>query len=66
MVNFANFDKETCNSVVSYHVHKVHAPMDGRTGRATAALLYPQRNTLRGDNKAKKKYVCLRSHAEKN
>ena len=50
MVNMsAKFDKETSNGV-----HKVHGRMDGRmhahTHKTTAALLYPHRNVLRGDN----------------
>ena len=34
-----------------YRVHKVLARTEGRTDGTTAALLYPHRNALRGDNK---------------
>ena len=34
-----------------YRVHKVHGRKDGRTDGITAALLYPHRNALLGDNK---------------
>ena len=40
----ANIDKEAHNSVVTRSTQ-------GRTHRTTAALLYPLRNALRGDNK---------------
>ena len=51
----AKFDKEICNGVRSlYRVHKVHArtepQTDGLMDGTTAALLYPHRNALRGDN----------------
>ena len=58
MVNMCTkFDKETSNGVQKcslYRIHKVHARTeprtDGLTDGTTAALLYPQRNALRGDN----------------
>ena len=48
MVNMsAKFDKETWNGVVSIVFTR---STDGRTHGTTAALLYPHRNALRGDN----------------
>ena len=45
-----------------YRVHKVHARTHGRTHRhthgTTAALLYPHRNALRGDNQGKVIKLC--------
>ena len=57
MVNMsAKFDKETWNSVVSIvFTRSTDGRTDGcthaRTHGTTAALLYPRRNALRGDNK---------------
>ena len=57
MVNMsAKFDKEICNGLVAIVFTR---STDGRTDRrthththgTTAALLYPHRNALRGDNK---------------
>ena len=48
MINMsAKFDKETRNGVVSIvFTRSTHGQTDG----TTAALLYPHRNALRGDN----------------
>ena len=57
MVNMsAKFDKETCNGIVSIVFTRstdgrTEPHTDGRTDGTTAALLYPHRNALRGDNK---------------
>ena len=57
MVNMsAKFDKEICNGVVSIvftrSTHGRTEPRtDGLTDGTTAALLYPHRNALHGDNK---------------
>ena len=57
MVNMsAKFDKEICNGVVSIvFTRSTHGRNHGRkdwlTDGTTAALLYPHRNALRGDNK---------------
>ena len=50
MVNMsAKFEKEICNGLVSIvFTRSSHGQTDG----TTAALLYPHRNALRGDNKA--------------
>ena len=53
MVNMsAKFDKEICNSVVSIvFTRSTHGQNHRLTDGTTAALLYPHRNALRGDNK---------------
>ena len=53
MVNMsAKFDKETWNGVVSIvFTRSTDGRTDRRTHGTTAALLYPHRNALRGDNK---------------
>ena len=57
MVNIsAKFDKEICNGLVSIvFTRSSDGRKDGtthaRTDGTTAALLYPHRNALRGDNK---------------
>ena len=57
MVNIsAKFDKETCNGSVSIVFTR---SMPGRTHGTTAALLYPHRNALRGDNKRCQKTTTL-------
>ena len=56
MINMSTkFDKETRNGVVSIvftrSMHgRNHGRTDGLTDGTTAALLYPHRNALRGDN----------------
>ena len=54
MVNMsAKFDKEICNGLVSIvFTRSSHGRKDGSTDGTTAALLYPHRNALRGDNKS--------------
>ena len=52
----AKFEKEICNGLVSMvFTRSLHGRMEGRnharTDGTTAALLYPLRNALRGDNK---------------
>ena len=52
---FAKFDKEICNGLVSMvFTRSSHGRTDGRNHArmdgTTAALLYPHRNALRGDN----------------
>ena len=70
MVNMsAKFDKETCNGVVFI---VFTGSTDGRTDRrtharthgTTAALLYPHRNALRGDNKLAILYEVQVSESE--
>ena len=47
----AKFDKETCNGVVSIvFTRSTYGRTEPRTHGNTAALLYPHRNALRGDN----------------
>ena len=52
MVNMSSkFDKETRNGVVSIvFTRSMHGRTDARIHGTTAALLYPHRNVLRGDN----------------
>ena len=54
MVNMsAKFDKEICNGLVSIVFTRCsHGRKDGSTDGTTAALLYPHRNALRGDNES--------------
>ena len=67
MVNMsAKFDKEICNGVVSImFTRSTHGRNHGRTDwltdGTTAALLYPHRNALRGDNKQIQRIVAPRS-----
>ena len=52
MVNMSTkFDKETRNGVVSIvFTRSTHGRNHGRTDGTTAALLYPHRNVLHGDD----------------
>ena len=61
----AKFDKETCNGVVSIvFTRSMHRRTDTRTHGTTAALLYPHRNALRGDNNTSsqmfRSLLCIR------
>ena len=67
MVNLsAKFDKEICYGVVSIvFTRSTDVRIHARTDGTTAALLYPHRNTLRGDNKLTRNECSAESVREK-